>query len=157
MEGGPTAAEGQCGSSLTKCSRLLLTLVDFVVVIVQLCVSDGVEDLMESLTVESEKSLTSQEPDSHHGVGSSAEHLQGELTPDLSQRTCFRGDQVPAATPRVLFPSDPDSGARQDSTAVPQTLQQEFSLVNLQIRNVNVEVRCLACQTCGDSEHTSQI
>lgn len=47
------------------------------------------------------------------------------------------------------LPSDPDSGARQDSTAVPQTLQQEFSLVNLQIRNVNVEVRCL----CGGSSH----
>lgn len=58
-----------------------------VVVIVQLCVSDGVEDLMESLTVESEKSLTSQEPDSHLGLGSTAEHLQGELTPDLSQWT----------------------------------------------------------------------
>lgn len=53
-----------------------------VVVIVQLCVSDGVEDLMESLTVESEKSLTSQEPDSHLGLGSTAEHLQGELTHD---------------------------------------------------------------------------
>lgn len=49
-----------------------------VVVVVQLCVSDGVEDLMESLTVESEKSLSSQEPDSHHSVGPSAEHLQGE-------------------------------------------------------------------------------
>lgn len=87
MEGGPSAAEGQCGSSLTECSRLLLTPADVVVgvVIVQLCVSDGVEDLMESLTVESEKSLTSQEPDSHHGVGSAAEHLQGELTSDLSQ------------------------------------------------------------------------
>ncbi|CAG14638.1 unnamed protein product, partial [Tetraodon nigroviridis] len=39
--------------------------------------------------------------------------------------------------------SDLDSGARQDSvlgSGLPQTLQQEFSLVNLQIRNVNVEV-----------------
>lgn len=68
------------------------------VVILQLCVSDGVEDLMESLTVESEKSLTSQEPDSHHGVGSTAEHLQGELTSDLGQWTPVRGDQVSAAT-----------------------------------------------------------
>uniref|UniRef100_A0A8C7N4L3 WD repeat domain 59 n=1 Tax=Oncorhynchus kisutch TaxID=8019 RepID=A0A8C7N4L3_ONCKI len=32
------------------------------------------------------------------------------------------------------------SGGRHDSSALPQTLQQEFSLVNLQIRNVNVEM-----------------
>ncbi|XP_075869141.1 GATOR2 complex protein WDR59 isoform X2 [Nelusetta ayraudi] len=89
----------------------------------RLCVSDGVEDLMESLTVESEKSLTSQEPDSHLGLGSTAEHLQ-----------------------------DPDSGARQDSSAVPQTLQQEFSLVNLQIRNVNVEMDAVN-RSCVVSAH----
>lgn len=109
LEGGPSAAEGQCGTSLTECSHLLFTLVDVVVmvVIVQLCVSDGVEDLMESLTVESEKSLTSQEPDSLHGVGSTAEHLQGEMTPDLSQWTDVRGDQVSAVTPRLLSPFRP--------------------------------------------------
>lgn len=33
------------------------------------------------------------------------------------------------------------SSGRQDPAALAQTLQQEFSLVNLQIRNVNVEVR----------------
>lgn len=49
-----------------------------VVVVVQLCVSDGVEDLMESLTVESEKTLSSQEPDSHQNAGPAADHLQGE-------------------------------------------------------------------------------
>lgn len=49
-----------------------------VVVVVQLCVSDGVEDLMESLTVESEKTLSSQEPDSHQNIGPAADHLQGE-------------------------------------------------------------------------------
>lgn len=59
-------------------SSCLCHVVVVVVVVVQLCVSDGVEDLMESLTVESEKSLSSQEPDSHHSVGPSAEHLQGE-------------------------------------------------------------------------------
>lgn len=32
-------------------------------------------------------------------------------------------------------------GGRQDAPGLPQTLQQEFSLVNLQIRNVNVEVQ----------------
>lgn len=39
--------------------------------------------------------------------------------------------------------SDVESGGREDlvGTGLPQTLQQEFSLVNLQIRNVNVEVR----------------
>lgn len=49
-----------------------------VLVVVQLCVSDGVEDLMESLTVESEKTLSSQEPDSHQSIGPAADHLQGE-------------------------------------------------------------------------------
>lgn len=33
------------------------------------------------------------------------------------------------------------SSGRQDPAGLVQTLQQEFSLVNLQIRNVNVEVR----------------
>ncbi len=34
----------------------------------------------------------------------------------------------------------PQSGGKNDVPGLPQTLQQEFSLVNLQIRNVNVEV-----------------
>lgn len=106
--------------------------------LVQLCVGDGVEDLMESLTVESEKSLTSQEPDSHRGVGSTVEHLLGELTTKYSQWT----QVIRRLQHTSCLSSDPDSGARQDSSAVPQTLQQEFSLVNLQIRNVNVEVSC---------------
>lgn len=51
-------------------------------------------------------------------------------------------------TPRLSLP-DPDgeqsalgSSGRHEpmSSGLPQTLQQEFSLVNLQIRNVNVEV-----------------
>ncbi|XP_060907495.1 GATOR2 complex protein WDR59 isoform X2 [Labrus mixtus] len=93
----------------------------------KLCVSD-VDDLMEgmSLTVESEKSLTSQEPESQHGVGLAAENLH-----------------------------DPDSGGRQDSaggSGVPQTLQQEFSLVNLQIRNVNVEMDAVN-RSCVVSAH----
>lgn len=33
-----------------------------------------------------------------------------------------------------------ESSGRQDPAGLAQTLQQEFSLVNLQIRNVNVEV-----------------
>ncbi|XP_041805709.1 GATOR complex protein WDR59 [Chelmon rostratus] len=93
----------------------------------KLCVSD-VEDLMEgmSLTVESEKSLSSQAGlDSHHSVGPAAENLQ-----------------------------DQDSGGRQDSagSGLPQTLQQEFSLVNLQIRNVNVEMDAVN-RSCVVSAH----
>ncbi|XP_062273947.1 GATOR2 complex protein WDR59 isoform X2 [Scomber scombrus] len=92
----------------------------------KLCVSDGVEDLMEgmSLTVESEKSLSSQEPDSQHAAGLAADSLQ-------------------------------DQDGRQDSAAgsgLPQTLQQEFSLVNLQIRNVNVEMDAVN-RSCVVSAH----
>ncbi|XP_031668445.1 GATOR complex protein WDR59 isoform X7 [Oncorhynchus kisutch] len=84
----------------------------------KLCANDLVEDLIEgiSLTTESEKSLPSQDPEpTIHSCGLPAEHLQ---------------DQAGALT----------SGGRHDSSALPQTLQQEFSLVNLQIRNVNVEM-----------------
>ncbi|KAM7405598.1 hypothetical protein PAMP_000034 [Pampus punctatissimus] len=92
----------------------------------KLCVSDVVEDLMEgmSLTVESEKSLSSQELDSQQGVSLAAASLQ-------------------------------DQDGRQDSAAgsgLPQTLQQEFSLVNLQIRNVNVEMDAVN-RSCVVSAH----
>ncbi|XP_070823236.1 GATOR2 complex protein WDR59 isoform X2 [Chaetodon trifascialis] len=93
----------------------------------KLCVSDVVEDMMDgmSLTVEAEKSLSSQEPGGHHSVGPVAENLQ-----------------------------DQDSGGRQDSagSGLPQTLQQEFSLVNLQIRNVNVEMDAVN-RSCVVSAH----
>lgn len=99
----------------------------------KLCVSDGVEDLMEgmSLTVETDKSTSAQEPDGQQSVGPAAGSLQ-----------------------------DQDSGGRQDSaggSAVPQTLQQEFSLVNLQIRNVNVEMdavhrSCVVSAHCGSHQ-----
>ncbi|XP_045076375.1 GATOR complex protein WDR59-like, partial [Coregonus clupeaformis] len=84
----------------------------------KLCANDLVEDLMEgmSLTAESEKSLPSQDPEpTIHSSGLPAEDLQ---------------DQDGALT----------SSGRDDPSALPQTLQQEFSLVNLQIRNVNVEM-----------------
>ncbi|XP_064820056.1 GATOR2 complex protein WDR59-like [Oncorhynchus masou masou] len=84
----------------------------------KLCANDLVEDPIEgiSLTTESEKSLPSQDPEpTIHSCGLPAEHLQ---------------DQAGALT----------SGGRHDPSALPQTLQQEFSLVNLQIRNVNVEM-----------------
>ncbi|XP_062247810.1 GATOR2 complex protein WDR59 isoform X1 [Platichthys flesus] len=98
----------------------------------RLCVSDVVEDQMEdmSLTVESEKSLSSQEPESQHSVAAAAGNLQDS------------GASL-------------GSGARQDSvlgSGLPQTLQQEFSLVNLQIRNVNVEMDAVNC-SCVVSAH----
>uniref|UniRef100_A0A672ZNW8 WD repeat domain 59 n=1 Tax=Sphaeramia orbicularis TaxID=375764 RepID=A0A672ZNW8_9TELE len=99
----------------------------------KLCVSDVVEDLMEgmSLTVESEKALSSQDPGGHHNAGPAVEILQ-EQDSGLS------------------------AGGRQDAAALgsglPQTLQQEFSLVNLQIRNVNVEMDAVNC-SCVVSAH----
>ncbi|XP_056879490.1 GATOR complex protein WDR59 isoform X1 [Takifugu flavidus] len=86
----------------------------------KLCSSDGVEDLLESLAIDSPKSLTYQEPEGHHRVGPAADHLQ-----DLDS---------------VL------------GSGLPQTLQQEFSLVNLQIRNVNVEMDAVNC-SCVVSAH----
>uniref|UniRef100_A0A3Q3JL77 RWD domain-containing protein n=1 Tax=Monopterus albus TaxID=43700 RepID=A0A3Q3JL77_MONAL len=98
----------------------------------KLCVSDVAEELMEgmSLTVEAEKSLSSQVPESQHGVGPTAKNLQDQ-------------------------DSSLGSGARQDSavgSGLPQTLQQEFSLVNLQIRNVNVEMDAVN-RSCVVSAH----
>uniref|UniRef100_A0A8C6KRV4 WD repeat domain 59 n=1 Tax=Nothobranchius furzeri TaxID=105023 RepID=A0A8C6KRV4_NOTFU len=80
----------------------------------KLCVSDMVEDLMEgmSLTVESEKFMSSQEPENPDG-----------------------GHQDLAA-----------------GSGLAQTLQQEFSLVNLQIRNVNVEMDAMN-RSCVVSAH----
>lgn len=74
MEGGSSAAEGQVAVSQTEAS--LCFYVD--AVFVQLCSSDGVEDLLESLAIDSPKSLTSQEPEGHHRVSPAADHLQGE-------------------------------------------------------------------------------
>lgn len=112
------------------------------VVVVQLCSSDGVEDLLESLTMDSPKSLTSPEPEGHHRAGPAADLLQGESSAPPVSPLSHLFDLSPLCP---LCPSsDLDSGSRQDSvlgSGLPQTLQQEFSLVNLQIRNVNVEVR----------------
>ncbi|XP_029944372.1 GATOR complex protein WDR59 isoform X2 [Salarias fasciatus] len=98
----------------------------------KLCVSDVVEDLMDglSLAVESEKSLLSPEPEGQTGTGPSADLLQ-DLEPSLGSA----GLQDPAA-----------------GSGLAQTLQQEFSLVNLQIRNVNVEMDALN-HSCVVSAH----
>ncbi|KAM9765615.1 GATOR2 complex protein WDR59 isoform 2-T2 [Menidia menidia] len=94
----------------------------------KLCVNELVEDLMEglALNVDSEKTLLAQEPEGLQGGGAAS--LQ-----------------------------DPDgplnSGGRQDSSSgLAQTLQQEFSLVNLQIRNVNVEMDAMN-RSCVVSAH----
>ncbi|KAK5873492.1 hypothetical protein PBY51_018528 [Eleginops maclovinus] len=97
----------------------------------KLCVSDMGEELMEgmSLTVESEKSLSSREPDGQYSVGLAAENL-----------------------------TDQDGAlSSAGGSGVPQTLQQEFSLVNLQIRNVNVEMdavnrSCMVSAHCGSHQ-----
>ncbi|XP_029353332.1 GATOR complex protein WDR59 isoform X4 [Echeneis naucrates] len=93
----------------------------------KLCVSDAADELMDrmSLTVESDKSLSSQEPESQQSAGP--------------------GDQEASV----------NAGGRQDLAAcsgLPQTLQQEFSLVNLQIRNVNVEMDAVN-RSCVVSAH----
>ncbi|XP_034143376.1 GATOR complex protein WDR59 isoform X2 [Esox lucius] len=84
----------------------------------KLCANDLVEDLMEgmSLTTESEKILPS--PDHE-----SATHISGQLADDILDQDGLL-----------------NSTGRHDPSGLPQTLQQEFSLVNLQIRNVNVEM-----------------
>lgn len=43
---------------------------------------------------------------------------------------------------RESLQPDLQASSKLEPPGVPQTLQQEFSLVNLQIRNVNVEVGC---------------
>ncbi|XP_031164379.1 GATOR complex protein WDR59 isoform X2 [Sander lucioperca] len=97
----------------------------------KLCVSDAVDDLMEGMSIaaETEKSLSSQEPNSQYSVGLAGENLQ-----------------------------DPDGAlSAAVGSGVPQTLQQEFSLVNLQIRNVNVEMdavnrSCVVSAHCGSHQ-----
>ncbi|XP_051580898.1 GATOR complex protein WDR59-like isoform X2 [Myxocyprinus asiaticus] len=85
------------------------------------CANDIVEELMEGLTLttETEKTLRSQDTEPPLGPGPTAENSQDQL----------EGPQ-----------SGLMSGGKNDVLGLPQTLQQEFSLVNLQIRNVNVEM-----------------
>lgn len=78
LEGGPSAAEGQCPHTRLVSSPAALSRV----VVVQLCTSDGVEDLLDSLTIDSPK--TPQEPEGHHRAGPAADHLQGEPSVPLS-------------------------------------------------------------------------
>ncbi|CAN9506551.1 unnamed protein product [Ophioblennius macclurei] len=93
----------------------------------KLCVSDGVEDLIDGM---SEKSLLSPEPEGQTRMGPPPDLLQ-----DLDVSLASAGLQDPAA-----------------GSGLAQTLQQEFSLVNLQIRNVNVEMDAMN-HSCIVSAH----
>ncbi|XP_030059494.1 GATOR2 complex protein WDR59 [Microcaecilia unicolor] len=95
---------------------------------------DGVDDLLDgmSLLPEQEKALHTQ--DSEHQ--SNASHGEEEV---------FRED----------FQPNQLTGGKPDHLGLPQTLQQEFSLINVQIRNVNVEMdavnrSCTVSAHCGN-------
>lgn len=76
-------------SQLHRPRTLWASLCFHVGVVVQLCSSDGVEDLLESLAIDSPKSLTYQEPEGHHRVGPAADHLQGDLMSPLRLFFCL--------------------------------------------------------------------
>ncbi|XP_048829115.1 GATOR complex protein WDR59 isoform X1 [Brienomyrus brachyistius] len=100
-------------------------------------VMDSVDELMEGmlLTPEAEKSLQPQLPESQQSPDHSTEE------PDY-QRDSLQPELQPSS--------------KQEPPGVPQTLQQEFSLVNLQIRNINVEMdavnrSCVVTARCGSN------
>ncbi|XP_030232181.1 GATOR complex protein WDR59 isoform X3 [Gadus morhua] len=90
----------------------------------KLCANDTVEELLEgvALSMEPERTQSSQDLEPQQSTAPLAEDLH-----------------------------DPEQAALGSSGA-PQTLQQEFSLVNLQIRNVNVEMDALN-RSCVVSAH----
>ncbi|XP_064414503.1 GATOR2 complex protein WDR59 isoform X2 [Latimeria chalumnae] len=94
---------------------------------------DGVDELMDgiSLLPETDKSLQSQdsEPPQTLSHGNEEEEIL---------RADFQANLMP--------------GGRTDQLGLPQALQQEFSLVNLQIRNVNVEMDVMN-RSCTVSAH----
>uniref|UniRef100_A0A8C1LX37 WD repeat domain 59 n=1 Tax=Cyprinus carpio TaxID=7962 RepID=A0A8C1LX37_CYPCA len=99
------------------------------------CANDIVDALMEGLTftTETEKTLRSQDSEPPLSPGFTADDSQDQ----------FDGPQ-----------SGLSSSGKNDVPGLPQTLQQEFSLVNLQIRNVNVEMdavnrSCIVSADCG--------
>ncbi|XP_036391076.1 GATOR complex protein WDR59 isoform X3 [Megalops cyprinoides] len=104
----------------------------------KLCANDiveGVEELIEGMTLtpDSEKTLHSQDPEPQQAPGFTAEDPEDQ-----------QEDQQSGLI----------SSSKQEPTGLPQTLQQEFSLVNLQIRNVNVEMdavnrSCFVSAHCG--------
>ncbi|XP_037671611.1 GATOR complex protein WDR59 isoform X1 [Choloepus didactylus] len=94
---------------------------------------DGVDEFIESISLlpEPEKTLHTQDTDHQHNSSHGEEEVSKEDPPSnlLEER-------------------------KSDQLGLPQTLQQEFSLINVQIRNVNVEMDA-ADRSCTVSVHCS--
>ncbi|XP_061449876.1 GATOR2 complex protein WDR59 isoform X2 [Rhineura floridana] len=94
---------------------------------------DGVEELIDgiSLLPETDKALP-------------AQHTEPQQNPGHGEEEAFRED---AQKIRL-------AGKKLDHLGLPQTLQQEFSLINVQIRNVNMEMDAVN-RSCTVSVHCS--
>nr|XP_034974517.1 GATOR complex protein WDR59 isoform X1 [Zootoca vivipara] len=94
---------------------------------------DGVEELIDgiSLLPEPEKALPSQDTEPQQN----ANHGEEEALKEDSQKSLLVGKKL-------------------DQLGLPQTLQQEFSLINVQIRNVNMEMDAVN-RSCTVSVHCS--
>ncbi|XP_054390113.1 GATOR2 complex protein WDR59 isoform X9 [Pongo abelii] len=94
---------------------------------------DGVDEFIESISLlpEPEKTLHTEDTDHQHNASHGEEEALKE------------------DPPRNLLEE-----RKSDQLGLPQTLQQEFSLINVQIRNVNVEMDA-ADRSCTVSVHCS--
>ncbi|XP_012661614.1 GATOR complex protein WDR59 isoform X2 [Otolemur garnettii] len=94
---------------------------------------DGVDEFIESISLlpEPEKTLHTQDADQQHNSSHGEEEALKEDPP-----SCVLEER------------------KSDQLGLPQTLQQEFSLINVQIRNVNVEMDA-ADRSCTVSVHCS--
>ncbi|XP_063468493.1 GATOR2 complex protein WDR59 isoform X6 [Symphalangus syndactylus] len=94
---------------------------------------DGVDEFIESISLlpEPEKTLHTEDTDHQHNASHGEEEALKE------------------DPPRNLLEEK-----KSDQLGLPQTLQQEFSLINVQIRNVNVEMDA-ADRSCTVSVHCS--
>ncbi|XP_074929827.1 GATOR2 complex protein WDR59 isoform X8 [Chelonoidis abingdonii] len=95
---------------------------------------DGVDELIDGIALlpEPDKTLHTQDSEPHHSSGHADEEALKED-----------------------FQNDLLVGRKSDQLGLPQTLQQEFSLINVQIRNVNVEMdavnrSCTVSVHCGN-------
>ncbi|KAL6061804.1 hypothetical protein STEG23_022392, partial [Scotinomys teguina] len=101
---------------------------------------DGVDEFIESISLlpEAEKTLHTQDTD--------------------HQPSSSHGEEDGNGTDVLALKEDPPSSLleerKSDQLGLPQTLQQEFSLINVQIRNVNVEMDA-ADRSCTVSVHCS--
>ncbi|KAH0619458.1 hypothetical protein JD844_000101 [Phrynosoma platyrhinos] len=94
---------------------------------------DGVEELIDgiSLLPETDKTLSAQDAEPQQN----SNHGEEEALKDDSQKSLLVGKKL-------------------DQLGLPQTLQQEFSLINVQIRNVNMEMDAVN-RSCTVSVHCS--